>query len=452
MHRVLSTTERIVMIPNRKIGLLCTLLAAGCAHEDNSANRLEPTSLVKTPGPTSEVPPKESQTPAPDTAPQTIGDSEAFVKASNELAMNLYRVNQKKSGNMVFSPASISLAFTMTYAGANGATADEMAATLHLGDNATVHTSASAFLAGWRKEGVEELTIVNRLFGQSGYEFEAPFLATTNDLYFAPLESLDFKGDPDKQRLHINKWVMAQTADKIEKLLPKKSLDGMTRLVLVNAVHFLGKWSSAFPKKNTKSLPFWVNGKSKTKLPTMALTHNFAFSKIEGAKVLQLPYEGSDLAMTLILPDKRVGLSVLESQLSTATLNGWLSALSTKKVSVELPRFELANARIPLKDSMKSLGMKLAFDSSAADFSKMRNSGPDDRLYIAKAFHEAFVKVDESGTEAAAATAVVMATRGGGPPLPEHIENFHVDRPFLFTISDTRSGAILFLGRVVDPR
>ncbi len=441
------------MRTNRKIGILCTLLAAGCAHEDNSGNSVEPTSIAKTPEPISEVPPVESQAPTPDAIPQTIGSSDAFVKASNELAMNLYRVNQKKPGNMVFSPASISLAFTMTYAGANGATADEMAATLHLGDNANVHSSASAFLAGWRKQGNEELTIVNRLFGQSGYKFETPFLATTKDLYFAPLETLDFEGSPDKQRVHINKWVMAQTADKIEELLPTKSLDVMTRLVLVNAVHFLGKWSSAFPKKNTKSLPFWVDGKSKTKLPTMALTHNFAYSKVKGAKVLQLPYEGSDLAMTLILPDKRGGLAGLESKMSTVTLNGWLSALSTKKVSVELPRFELKNARIPLKESMQSLGMKLAFDSAAADFSKMRNSGLDnERLYIAKAFHEAFVKVDESGTEAAAATAVVMGKRGGGPPPVEQIVDFHVDQPFLFTISDTSSGAILFLGRVVDPR
>ncbi|MBL4637345.1 MAG: serpin family protein [Kofleriaceae bacterium] len=412
---------------------------------------MKSTSVVATPKPVPQVPPTGPKKTVQDTALQVTGTSDAFVRASNELGMHLYRVNQKKPGNMVFSPASISLAFTMTYAGANGATADEMAATLHLGDNASVHTSASAFLAGWREEGAEELTIVNRLFGQSGYNFEAPFLATTKELYLAPLETLDFVSNPDKQRLHINKWVMEQTADKIEELLPKGALDAMTRLVLVNAVHFLGKWSSAFPKKNTKSLPFWVDGKSKTKLPTMALTHDFAFSKVKGAKVLQLPYEGSDLAMTLILPDKRGGLSGLESQLSTATLSGWLSGLSTKKVSVELPRFELKNARIPLKDSMKKLGMKLAFDSSAADFSKMRNSGPDDRLYIAKAFHEAFVKVDESGTEAAAATAVVMATRGGRPP-PEKIANFHVDRPFLFTISDTSSGAILFLGRVVDPR
>lgn len=434
------------MTNTRTLGLVCSLLAASCAHEDKAGGTNEPTPSVTEPAPTPQEH-NDNKTPS-EVIAQQPSNSDAFVKSSNELAMSLYRVNQKKAGNMVFSPASISLAFSMTYAGASSKTADEMAASLHLGDKSTVHSSAAAFLATWNKKGSEELTIVNRLFGQSGYKFETAFLDVTKSSYQAPLEQLDFSGAPEKQRQYINKWVMEQTQDKIDELLPSGSIDPNTRLVLTNAVYFLGKWRAGFPKKKTKNKVFWVNGKEKTKLPTMALTQRFAFAKLKGAKVLELPYEGSTLAMDLILPDKKDGLSDLETQLSSTEFDSWTSSLKHKKVSVELPRFELKNARIPLKDSLQQLGMKLAFDSGKADFTGM--SGEKD-LYISDAFHEAFVKVDESGTEAAAATAVVMTKRGGGPPA-ERISTFHADRPFLFAIRDTESGAILFLGRVLDPQ
>lgn len=433
---------------NAKIlGLVCSLLAAGCAHEEKASVAPDPTISVAEPAQT--PPTTKPASPPIDGITQRPSNADAFVKASNALAMSLYRVNKEKAGNMVFSPASISLAFSMTYAGAASTTADEMAASLHLGDKDTVHSSASAFLAEWSKEGSEELTIVNRLFGQTGYKFEQAFTDVTNNSYKAPLEQLDFGANPDAQRLHINKWVMEQTQDKIDELLPPGSIDANTTLVLTNAVYFLSKWSAGFPKGKTKKKTFWVNGKDKKKLPTMALKHRFAFAKIDGAKVVQLPYEGSTLAMTLIMPDEKDGLSALEAQLTSAEFIKWTSTLLPQKVSVELPRFELKNARIPLKESLQKLGMKLAFDAAKADFTTM--SGGKD-LYVSDAFHEAFVKVDESGTEAAAATAVVMTKRGIGPAPAEKVSTFHADRPFLFAIRDTESGAILFLGRVLDPQ
>ncbi len=378
------------------------------------------------------------------------GDTSIFSQASNALAMDLYRVNRDKPGNLVFSPASISMAFAMTYAGAAGTSAEEMRNVLHFPEGSAIHDAAGSLLKTWNTDAsAYQLKLVNRLFGEGSYSFEKPFLTQVESSYHAALETLDFKTAPDAQREHINSWVAEQTENRINDLLPAPSINSDTRLVLVNAIYFLGSWATPFVVESTADLPFLVKGKKRVPVPTMSQVEYHRFGEVDGARLLELAYKDSPLAMTLVLPNKADGLPALEKALNSETLQEWLTALSPEKVSVHLPRFELKDARLPLVDSLKALGMKLVFSRGDADFRTMANPpAKADRLFISAAFHEAFVKVDESGTEAAAATAVVMARAGGAPTPPKE---FHADHPFLFLIRDTESGAILFLGRVVDP-
>jgi serpin B len=291
---------------------------------------------------------------------------------------------------------------------------------------------------------------VNRLFGEETYAFEAPFLALTRDRYAAPLESVDFAGAAEAQRTHINSWVATETQDLIRDLLPQGSLDELTRLVLVNAVYFKGDWVQAFDTEATRPEPFHVGGTTAARVPMMRQTNAHRYAEIDGVQVVEMPYQGDELAMTIVLPRERNGLGALEASFDQAAVDRWVGALTPTRVEVVLPRFRLDDARIPLKDTLASLGMTRAFDRATADFSGMANpANYEDELYISDCFHEAFVEVDEEGTEAAAATAVVMGSRGGAPQPPAA---FRADHPFLFMIRDLESGTILFLGRVNDPR
>ncbi|MBL4634657.1 MAG: hypothetical protein JKY56_12360, partial [Kofleriaceae bacterium] len=246
------------------------------------------------------------------------GDPAPLVAASNALAFDLYRTQRAQEGNLAFSPISISLAFAMTYAGANGPTAAEMKAVLHLPDDDLLEGAAAGLLSALSSDNkAYELNVVNRLFGESGYTFETPFLATTKNTYQAPLESLEFRNNPEAQRAYINKWVLDQTADRIATLLPEGSITKDTRLVLANAIYFLGKWKNGFDKDDTRNKAFSVNGNSPTDVPTMRQTNKFRLARVKGATLLQMPYKGGDLAMTIVLPTAIDGLSKLEEVLST---------------------------------------------------------------------------------------------------------------------------------------
>ncbi len=436
--------------------------AVGCkSNESANTENPEPATNVDTeqvkPGhKTPDKKPKSGDTaPGTEAAPEAMaptkpGDPAPLVAASNALAFDLYKTQRNSEGNLAFSPVSISLAFAMTYAGAAGPTAAEMKTTLHLPDDTLLEGAAAGLLSSWNSDDKGyELKVVNRLFGDSGYAFETPFLNTTKNTYQAPLERLDFQKDPEAQRAHINNWVLEQTADRIADLLPAESVTKDTRLILANAIYFLGKWKNAFDKKDTKTNSFAINGSSPADVPMMHQTSEFRVARVKGATLLQMPYSGGDLAMTIVLPTKENGLTKLEEELSTELYQSWKSKMHEQKVVVSLPSFEIKDATLPLKEALQSLGMNLPF-TRAADFTKMANPSSDaEKLYIGNAFHKAFVKVDESGTEAAAATAVVMMTKGAAPEPPA---TFKADHPFLFTIENTKSGAILFVGRIVDPR
>jgi serpin B len=221
--------------------------------------------------------------------------------------------------------------------------------------------------------------------------------------------------------------------------------------VLVNAVYFQGDWVHAFDAEATRDEPFYVGGVTAANVPLMHQTQTHRYAELDDVQVLEMPYQGDELAMTIVLPRDRDGLGALEEGLDRADVDRWVDALAPHRTQVVFPRFRLDDARIPLKSTLQTLGMQLAFDQAHADFSGMatpRNT--EDELYITDCFHEAFVEVDEEGTEAAAATAVVMGTRGAAAVMEP--PTFRADHPFLFLIRDLESGTILFVGRVVDPR
>ena len=391
------------------------------------------------------TPPK----PTPTTPSEPI--STALAKASNAFAFELWGAAGKQAGNLAMSPASIEIALAMTWAGAGTKTADEMRHVLHLdGDVEAVSAGFGKLQASLQDPRRPlKLRIANRLFGEQSFKFEQPYLDRTRTAFGAPLEPVDFHDNFEAGRVHINRWVEDQTEQRIKDLLPPRSLTKDTTLVLVNAIYFLADWQTPFEPRATFDAPF-TTASGKKPVPTMHARNVLRLAKRDGVKFLELPYQGNDIAMWIALPDKLDGLADVEKALSATNLDAWKTALTSQEVDVSLPRFKIDPAEaVRLKDHLIALGMVDAFQDTAADF-KAIGVPPDagKRIYISEVFHKAFVKVDEKGTEAAAATAVVAPT-GAGMPRPA--EPFNADHPFLFFIVDKPSGMILFMGRVADP-
>ncbi|MFS8066641.1 MAG: serpin family protein [Byssovorax sp.] len=386
------------------------------------------------------------------TAPPASDDIKEFATSNNAFAFDLFAKLRTRKGNLVISPFSLSTTLTMTWAGAHGETADQMKKVLHLaGTTEQVLDVTAKALASYQELGSDvTLRPANRLFGEKTYSFEQAYLDSTSATFGAPLESLDFLHASDAGRQHINAWVASATQDRIQDLIPVNGLDSGTRLVLANAIYFLGAWSAPFSKAATASAPFRLTVSESKDVPTMHLASSFRFAVVDGVKLLEMPYQGGALAMTLVLPDPVDGLAALEARLSQATLDAWLGARAGDYIDVKLPKLEIDPVgSLSLKETLRALGMPLAFLETKADFTGIAQPRVNgSRLYVEQVFHKAFIKVDEQGTEAAAATAVTMRGKSrGGPPKVE----FHADHPFLFFLRDVRSGMILFMGRVSDP-
>jgi len=379
-------------------------------------------------------------------------DMAAFARQSNVFGLELWK-RLPASGNQVFSPASITTALAMTWGGAGGETAAQMRKVLHFQGSPADVMKASGDLSASLTDPKRPVTfrVANRLFGEAGFPFEPAFLAATRAAYGAPLEPLGFAAAPDRARVHINHWVEGQTEKRIRDLIPSGGITEETRLVLANAIYFLGDWQSPFEKESTRPQPFHVSSTGKKDVPTMNQSAAFRHARGHGLAVLELPYKGGQMSMLVLLPEAVDGLAGLEKDLTAEGLDRLVGALAPTRVAVALPKFEVdPQGSLPLADHLKAMGMPLAFDRRRADFTGIANpKNPDDRLSIGNVFHKAFVKTDEKGTEAAAATAVVMM-RAAGMPAPPPV-TFTADHPFLFLIRDTASGAILFLGRVADP-
>lgn len=375
----------------------------------------------------------------------SMADAAAVIKGDNEFAFDLYAKLRDKEGNLFFSPDSISTALAMTYAGARGETAEQMARTLHFTlDQDRLHNAFQALLAernsAWKKRSYE-LRVANALWGQKGFTFLPSFLSLTRDHYGAGLQELDFRTSAEDARRFINAWVEKETKDKIKDLLEPGDVNPLTRLVLTNAIYFKGSWDQQFQKEQTFEQAFQLSAGKSKKVPMMHNTSHFKYLDGGTFQALELPYKGGDLSMVVLLPKTVAGLPDLEKSLTAAKLAELVARMKMEEVALVLPKFK-ATCEFRMGGTLAAMGMPLAF-GTGADFSGM--DGERD-LFIGDVIHKAFVDVNEEGTEAAAATGVIM--RLAAAPVMNH---FQADHPFLFLIRDSRSGGLLFIGRMVNP-
>lgn len=394
------------------------------------------------------------------------------ANAINQLGVDLHRQLATGDENLCLSPYSIQSALAMTFAGADGETRSEMARVLHFPDDGdAIHASFAALQSSLdemakktakiaeqsRKGGGPSepttLAIANRLFAQSGYDFRDAFPAFVKKFYGAPFEPLDFRKDADSARQHINKWVADQTRDRIRDLIPQGAIKELTRLVLTNAIYLKAAWQSEFNEDATKPKAFHVRGGASINVPMMEQRKEFGYAKRDGFVAVALPYSGRELQFLILLPDEVNGLVKLESKLSAEILTQ-CAKLEPNDVDLELPKFKFEPPTIPLGETLQTLGMKTAFDvpQGSANFDKIAPRKPDRYLAISNVFHKTFIAVDEKGTEAAAATAVVLMELSARFEKPKQPIEVKVDRPFIYAIQQVPSGACLFIGRVTDPR
>jgi serpin B len=374
--------------------------------------------------------------------------TQRVVSGNTEFALDLYAKLAANEGNVFLSPYSISTALGMTWAGARGETADQMKKVLHFpNDGVRVHQALGRLSADLTVPGNQKgvrLGIANRLYGAEGEAFRPEFLAIAEKCYGGGLEQVDFAGDSEAARKIINTWVEKKTEDKIKELLVKGNVDRDTVLVLVNAIYFKGDWEVQFDKKLTAVEIFTNDGGNRNedlrpRVPMMKRKGSLSYLKGEGFQAVELPYVGKSLSMVVFLPDALDGLPAFEKSLAADKLAGWLGGFQLRDVVLSLPKFTMSVRYGEMEKTLADMGLPLH-----GDFSGMTGGN----LFISKVVHKAFVDVNEEGTEAAAATAVIMA-RGVHVVMPPAV--FNADHPFFFIIRDKASGSILFMGRVVDP-
>ena len=378
-------------------------------------------------------------------------DLVTLVDGNSAFALDLYQELKEKDGNLFYSPYSISAALAMTYAGARGETEQQMADALNfdlpqnqlhpafnLLDQELARRGEGA--KGKDEEGFR-LHVVNAIWGQKEYTFLPTFLDILAENYGAGLRILDFANAPEESRLTINNWVSDQTENRIKDLIPQGMIDIFTRLVLTNAIYFNAAWQYPFREEATKDSPFYLLDGGEVTIPMMSQTESFGYAEGDDYQAVELPYDGRELSMVILLP--RSGhFKAFEESLNAERIGVIINALDQRQVTLAMPKFEFESA-FQMKETLIAMGMPVAF-SDMADFSGM-TGGRD--LYISEVVHKAFVSVDEAGTEAAAATAVIMKLTAA----PAEPVKFTANRPFILLIRDIKTGAILFLGRIVNP-
>jgi serpin B len=379
--------------------------------------------------------------------PETArGDAAAVVLANNQFACDLYADLASSDGNLVFSPFSISTALAMLDAGAAGATEREIRAALHagsLGDrlHAGYHALIDSLDVG-RGFGNYTLSTADRLFGQTGFPFRPEYLTTTRQQYDAELQPLDFQAGPESARDTINGWVAEHTAQAIPELFPTGAIDSDTVLALVNAIAFKGSWAQKFDTDATRDEPFQLADGTTINVPMMHKSDTVTAAALPGGGLFDLPFAGNDISLIVLVPSTAAGLPAIEAQLSATAIPQWIASAhrSTDPASFSFPRFTTKYGP-HLETVLGKLGIVSAFDSNTADLSGI--DGKTD-LYVGAALHQATLAVDELGGQAAAATGVAIERQTAGFFVT-------VDRPFVFLLYDHVTGAILFLGRIVDP-
>jgi serpin B len=409
--------------------------------------------------------PESSKVPVATTASAPTDTAVFAVDLYQQLAVNT-------QGNLFFSPTSINMALAMTYAGTKGNTAQQMANTLHYrGTTEQVHSAFGNLLKILNdppeafnfvdqngnavkdldatgqpiKRPAYELVIANALWGQKGYPFQPAFTELVQKTYGAGLNSVDYR-QPEIASLAINDWVGKQTEDKIKDVIAPGVLTPATRLVLTNAIYFKSRWEEEFSSSATKDGPFRLSADKSVPVPLMYMQHGFAYMEDTDLQMLEMPYKHRDLSMVVLLPKKVDGLAKLEQNLTAANLRARFKETKRAVVDVTLPKFTI-NTQVRLSDTLKTMGMTDAFDATKADFSAMTSAH---RLFLSAVVHQAFVAVDEKGTEATAATAIYfLGLVDYGQIKPK---TFTADHPFVFLIRHNATGEILFLGRVTNPK
>lgn len=389
------------------------------------------------------------------------GNIDLLVKGLNSFAFEMYgKLNAEN--NLFFSPYSVSAALAMTYSGAKENTEKEMGETLNvptasffscegkvsaLWPQERYHTAFGTVIKQLNEQGRKgnyELITANALWGQKGYNFLKEFIWLIEKNYQGGLNHVDFINETEAARKTINGWVEQQTRDRIKDLIPQGVLSADTGLVLTNAIYFKGKWANQFQKENTADELFYLESGKQITVAMMRQTERINYMQAEGFKAIELPYLDNELSMVIFLPDKKSNVRQFEQRLNEESFSEWLNLMSKRKVQVYLPRFTMTwqNELVPV---LKLMGMEEPF-SGNADFSGM--SGTKD-FFISNVVHKAFVEVNEEGTEAAAATGVVMTRTSIDIESPVV---FRADRPFVFVIKDNFSGSVLFMGRVAEPK
>lgn len=382
--------------------------------------------------------------PTADDTQATQKGVEAVINANNQFAFDLYSEYKSEDGNIFFSPYSISTALAMTYEGAKGKTAEEMQSVFHFPEDADIRRPAFAKIYNEinKKDKRYKIHTANALWAGQSYLFLEEYINLIDNYYAGKTTNLDFKTETEESRQIINEWVEEQTNNKIKDLIQKGNLNDMTRLVLTNAIYFKGDWLQQFDKKKTKEQDFIVSPDKTVKVQMMSLTGGkvkFNYGETETLQILEMDYKAEELSMLVILPQEN-DLALIEESINAAKLSDWKGLMRERKINIYIPKFKF-ETKYFIGNTLADMGMPTAF-SSDADFSGMDGTK---LLYIDKVIHQAFVEVNEEGTEAAAATAVVKGILSAMPPV------FRADHPFIFLIQQKETGNILFMGRVVDP-
>ena len=454
-------------------------LSPGVELPDPSPTPPTPPAATSTPAPATAtpasrpiaIPPEVTTTPVPSALKAlyslktrrmspgaTVPELADLTRGNTAFAFDLYRTLAQSDGDLFYSPYSISLALAMTYAGARGETERQMAETLHfLLPPERLHPAFNALDLALASRGAGavgqdgdrfRLDIANSVWGQKDHEFLTAFLDVLAEHYGSEVRRTDFRHAPEEARVRINDWVADETEDRIKDLVPPGAIEPTTRLVLANAIYFNAAWQLPFDKRATASGPFHPLGGGYIEAPMMRQEGNLGYARGDGYQAVELPYEGGQMAMAILLPDAG-SFSEFEGLLNASMVDGVLEDLETRRVLVTMPKFEV-RASFGLADTLKAMGMPNAFDERAADFSGLNGtsclSGDDGCLLITDVVHQAFVSVDEAGTEAAAATAAIVGiTRAAIEPV-----TLTIDRPFIFLVRDRATGDVLLVGRVSD--
>lgn len=372
----------------------------------------------------------------------TDEERKALVEGNNAFALDLYRrlAEKDKTGNILFSPYSMRSALALAYAGARGETAEQMAKALRFTlPQERLHPAFAGL--DRRLRAREKFHAANAVWAQHGLTLKPEFLRLAGAGHGAGVGRVDFRGDRENARWAINRWVAEQTHERIDELLKQGVLQSGTLLVLTNAVHFLADWETAFSKKDSRHGAFHTSKGWESKVLFMQRTGEIPYFAGDGVQAVELPYRGCDLSMVLMLPQSPGGFAEMERSLTGERLAKVIGGMKRRRIGVMLPAFEMREELSPF-ENLAEMGMIRAF-GAGADFSGIS----DVKMWITDIVHEAWLKVDERGTEAAAATAVLMG-RSGGSLVPW----FSADRPFLLLIRDRNTGALLFVGRVMEPK